>query len=86
MTLKGHANTITGLRISPDGTHLLSNAMVRPREQDSLPEDNTHQDTLLKLVSLLQFVEAQWSELALHSIAQPALLILTLPWIAPGLC
>ncbi len=29
MTLKGHANTVTGLRVSPDGTHLLSNAMVR---------------------------------------------------------
>lgn len=33
MTLKGHANTITGLRVSPDGTHLLSNAMVRPHGQ-----------------------------------------------------
>ncbi len=28
MTLKGHTDTITGLRVSPDGTHLLSNAMV----------------------------------------------------------
>jgi WD40 repeat protein len=28
MTLKGHSDTITGLRVSPDGTHLLSNAMV----------------------------------------------------------
>ena len=29
MTLKGHTDTITGLRVSPDGNHLLSNAMVR---------------------------------------------------------
>jgi phage-related protein len=29
MTLKGHTDTVTGLRVSPDGTHLLSNAMVR---------------------------------------------------------
>ena len=28
MTLKGHTDTITGLRVSPDGNHLLSNAMV----------------------------------------------------------
>lgn len=28
MTLKGHSDTVTGLRVSPDGTHLLSNAMV----------------------------------------------------------
>ncbi|KAK9830919.1 hypothetical protein WJX81_004972 [Elliptochloris bilobata] len=27
MTMKGHAHTVTGLRVSPDGTHLLSNAM-----------------------------------------------------------
>lgn len=27
MTLKGHNDTVTGLRVSPDGTHLLSNAM-----------------------------------------------------------
>ena len=37
MTLKGHANTVTGLRVSPDGTHLLSNAMVRPYKQAKLP-------------------------------------------------
>lgn len=30
MTLKGHTDTITGLRVSPDGNHLLSNAMVCP--------------------------------------------------------
>lgn len=35
MTLKGHADTVTGLALSPDGTHLLTNAMdntlrVRP--------------------------------------------------------
>lgn len=29
MTLKGHTDTVTGLSLSPDGTHLLSNAMVR---------------------------------------------------------
>ncbi len=29
MSLKGHSDTVTGLRVSPDGTHLLSNAMVR---------------------------------------------------------
>jgi hypothetical protein len=28
MQLKGHSDTVTGLRVSPDGTHLLSNAMV----------------------------------------------------------
>ena len=28
MTLKGHTDTITSLRVSPDGSHLLSNAMV----------------------------------------------------------
>lgn len=28
MSLKGHTDTVTGLRVSPDGTHLLSNAMV----------------------------------------------------------
>ena len=27
MTLTGHTNTVTGLAMSPDGTHLLSNAM-----------------------------------------------------------
>ena len=46
MTLKGHANTITGLRVSPDGTHLLSNAMVRPRRQD-MPPINNYVGTLL---------------------------------------
>ena len=30
MTLKGHTDTITGLRVSPDGNLLLSNAMVSP--------------------------------------------------------
>lgn len=29
LTLRGHTDTVTGLRVSPDGTHLLSNAMVR---------------------------------------------------------
>lgn len=29
MTLTGHTDTITGLAVSPDGNHLLSNAMVR---------------------------------------------------------
>ncbi len=28
MTLTGHTETITGLAVSPDGNHLLSNAMV----------------------------------------------------------
>ena len=28
MTLTGHTDTITGLAVSPDGNHLLSNAMV----------------------------------------------------------
>lgn len=27
MTLKGHNDTITGIALSPDGTHLLTNAM-----------------------------------------------------------
>ena len=27
MTLRGHTDTITGLAVSPDGTHVLSNAM-----------------------------------------------------------
>ncbi len=27
LTLKGHSDTVTGLRVSPDGTHLLSNSM-----------------------------------------------------------
>ena len=27
MTLKGHNDTITGMALSPDGTHLLTNAM-----------------------------------------------------------
>lgn len=27
LELRGHADTITGLSLSPDGTHLLSNAM-----------------------------------------------------------
>ena len=31
MTLEGHTDTITGLRASPDGNHLLSNAMVSAR-------------------------------------------------------
>lgn len=26
-TLRGHADTVTGLRLSPDGSYLLSNAM-----------------------------------------------------------
>ncbi len=26
-TLKGHSDTVTGLSLSPDGTHLLSNGM-----------------------------------------------------------
>ena len=30
LTMKGHTDTITGLRVSPDGNHLLSNAMVCP--------------------------------------------------------
>ena len=28
MSMQGHTDTITGMRVSPDGTHLLSNAMV----------------------------------------------------------
>ena len=31
LTLRGHTDTVTGLRVSPDGSHLLSNAMVRMR-------------------------------------------------------
>jgi Prp8 binding protein len=27
MTLRGHSDTITGMRLSPDGTHLLTNSM-----------------------------------------------------------
>ena len=27
MVLKGHADTLTGMRVSPDGSHLLTNAM-----------------------------------------------------------
>lgn len=27
LTLKGHSDTVTGLRVSPDGSHLLSNSM-----------------------------------------------------------
>lgn len=27
LTLAGHSDTVTGLRVSPDGTHLLSNSM-----------------------------------------------------------
>jgi hypothetical protein len=27
MSLKGHSDTVTGMRLSPDGTHLLSNSM-----------------------------------------------------------
>ena len=27
MTLKGHSDTVTGMSVSPDGTHLLTNAM-----------------------------------------------------------
>lgn len=27
MTLSGHTDTVTGMRLSPDGTHLLTNAM-----------------------------------------------------------
>ena len=30
LQLTGHSDSITGLRLSPDGTHLLSNAMVPP--------------------------------------------------------
>ena len=30
LQLTGHSDSITGLRVSPDGTHLLSNAMVPP--------------------------------------------------------
>ena len=27
MSLKGHNDTVTGMAVSPDGTHLLTNAM-----------------------------------------------------------
>lgn len=27
MVLKGHVDTLTGMRVSPDGSHLLTNAM-----------------------------------------------------------
>lgn len=27
MTLKGHTDSITGMKLSPDGTHLLTNSM-----------------------------------------------------------
>lgn len=27
-SMAGHSDTITGMRVSPDGTHLLTNAMV----------------------------------------------------------
>lgn len=38
MTLKGHSDTITGLRVSPDGSHLLSNSMDNTlREWDMRP-------------------------------------------------
>ncbi len=33
LVLKGHSDTVTGIKLSPDGTHLLSNSMdntVRP--------------------------------------------------------
>ena len=29
LTLSGHGDTVTGLALSPDGNHLLSNAMAR---------------------------------------------------------
>ncbi|KAG2492648.1 hypothetical protein HYH03_009064 [Edaphochlamys debaryana] len=38
LLLKGHSDTITGLRVSPDGTHLLSNGMDNTlREWDVRP-------------------------------------------------
>ena len=52
MTLKGHANTVTGLRVSPDGTHLLSNAMVRPQSQD-FPDEDMQLNNCFALVCLL---------------------------------
>lgn len=30
LAMAGHSDTITGMQISPDGSHLLTNAMVRP--------------------------------------------------------
>lgn len=27
LTLRGHSDTITGMRVSPDGSHLLTNSM-----------------------------------------------------------
>lgn len=38
MLLKGHSDSVTGLRVSPDGGHLLSNAMDNTlREWDVRP-------------------------------------------------
>lgn len=37
MSLKGHTDTVTGLAVSPDGTHLLSNSMVRAYPLHLLP-------------------------------------------------
>lgn len=33
MTMPGHSDTITGLSLSPDGNHLLSNSMVSSLDQ-----------------------------------------------------
>ena len=52
MTLKGHANTVTGLRVSPDGTHLLSNAMVRPHRQDMLPKKQSYRHSAVVCLRL----------------------------------
>ncbi len=38
LQLKGHSDTVTGLRLSPDGSHLLSNSMDNTlREWDVRP-------------------------------------------------
>ena len=37
MSMAGHADTITGMQVSPDGTHLLTNAMVSWKRLSGTP-------------------------------------------------
>ncbi len=50
MGLAGHADTITGMAVSPDGTHLLTNAMDNTlREWDMRPYAAENRCTKVRL-------------------------------------
>lgn len=66
LTMAGHADTITGMRISPDGSHLLTNAMVRCRA-DHARYERVHPTALqmfaLAALEVVIFLEYRCSQL-----------------------